>query len=99
MKSRGIIIKASYLTGFLTTIAGALFKINHYGGGNTIISIGLLISIVFIYNSIYEINISTRIDKTEKIIWTIGITFIAFIAGFIYILVGRKRIADFKILE
>jgi hypothetical protein len=44
---------------------------------------------------LYEIWNSYRIDKNEKIMWTIAFIFMGIlgaIAGIVYLLMGRKRV-------
>jgi type IV secretory pathway component VirB8 len=49
---------------------------------------------VFVVSALSEVWRSERIDKNEKIMWTIAFVFMGFlgaIAGIVYLLLGRKR--------
>jgi type IV secretory pathway component VirB8 len=50
---------------------------------------------VFVVSALTEVWRSVRINKNEKIMWTIAFIFMGFlgaIAGIVYLLLGRKRI-------
>lgn len=49
-------------------------------------------SLIFIIAAIYEVTQSTKIDRSEKIMWIIGFLFLTTIAGLIYVLSARKRV-------
>ncbi|MCY7292692.1 MAG: PLDc N-terminal domain-containing protein [Ferruginibacter sp.] len=92
MKS-GTIVKTSFILSFILVLVGAYQKIIHSEGADTWLMIGLIASLVFIVTAIYEVLSSERIDRSEKTMWTIALIFFSSIAGLIYILIGRKRIA------
>ena len=48
--------------------------------------------IIFIYLFIKEVWQSTNIEKSEKIMWTIGIIFMTTIVAIVYLLSARKRV-------
>ena len=90
----GTIVTTSFIISFILTFIGAYLKITHSEEADTWLSIGILSSIVFILTAIYEVRTSKRIDHTEKTMWTLSFIFFSSIAGLIYILIGRKRIAS-----
>ena len=92
MKSKELFIRSIYLVSLFITIIGAVLKISHIDGAKAIISIGIVVSLVFILFSVYEVNISNRIDRNEKLMWTVGLIFISSITGFVYLFSARKRI-------
>ena len=92
MKSKELFIRSIYLVSLFITIIGAVLKISHIDGAEAVITIGIAISIFFILFSVYEVNISNRIDRNEKLMWTVGLIFISSITGFVYLFSARKRI-------
>ena len=92
MKS-GIIVKATYVIGWLFAIVGAYLKITHSEGGEIVLRIGLIVWLTFIVTAIYEVRTSNRINNTQKTMWTIALILLCGVAGLIYLLSGRRRIA------
>ena len=86
------LIPSSFALSFIFTILGALFKIMHWPGATIMLIIGLLSLAFFVIMAIYEVHNSKNINGSEKFMWTIGFLFFATIAGFVYILSGRKRV-------
>jgi hypothetical protein len=89
----GTIVTISFIIGFILTLVGAFLKITHSEGANTLLTIGIIASIVFIVTAIYEVRTSKRIDNAEKTMWTLGFIFFSSIAGLIYVFISRRRIA------
>ena len=77
---------------FIIIIAGVLLKIAHLEGADTLMTVGFCCVLLFVILAIYEVNTSTEIDRTEKIMWTVGFLFMALITGLVYLLAGRKRV-------
>jgi len=92
MKNRELLIKITYLLSLINTATGAFLKIVHFEGARTVMTIGIIFTVFFILSSIYEVNISKRIKRNEKIMWTVGLICISAIVGFVYVFNGRKRI-------
>ncbi|MBA4140778.1 MAG: PLDc N-terminal domain-containing protein [Segetibacter sp.] len=90
----GTIVIISFFISFILTLIGAYLKITHSEGADTGLIIGVIASLVFIVSAIYEVRTSSRINHSEKTMWTIAFIFFSNIAGLIYILIGRKRIAS-----
>ena len=90
----GTIVKWSFIISFTITLIGAYLKITHAFGAETLLMIGVFSVLVFIASAIYEIRTSTRIGHSEKTMWTIAFIFMSGIAGIIYFLMGRRRIAQ-----
>ena len=90
----GTIVKTSFLISIILTLVGAFFKIIHSEGADTWLILCILTYLVFIVSAIYEIRTSKRIDNREKTMWTISFIFMSGLAGLIYLLIGRKRIAE-----
>lgn len=70
-------------------------KILHLPGAEQLLIVGMVTNGVFVVTALSEVWRSERIDKNEKIMWTIAFIFIGFlgtIAGIVYLLLGRKRI-------
>jgi hypothetical protein len=88
----GFIINWSFFFGLLITFIGAMFKITHWANADALLIIGVLTWLVFIVTALYEVNTSTRITRTGKLMWTVAFILMAGIAGIIYVLGGRKTV-------
>lgn len=92
--SKEQILKVSFFIWFVCMLIGAWLKIIHHSYGGFLLNVSIVCYLIFACLVIYEVLQSHRIEKTEKIMWTIGILFLGSIVGIIYLLVGRKRIVD-----
>ena len=90
----GTIVKWSFISSFIITIIGAYLKITHAAGAETVLTVGVVSVMIFIASAIYEVRTSPRINHAEKTMWTIAFIFMSGIAGIVYFLMGRKRIAQ-----
>lgn len=90
----GTIIKTSFILSLVLTIAGAYLRIIHAEGSEPWLVTAIIVSMVFIVSAIYEVRTSRKINGMEKTMWTLAFIFFSYIAGFIYILAGRRRIAS-----
>ncbi|KXK36796.1 MAG: PLDc N-terminal domain-containing protein [Saprospiraceae bacterium] len=88
----GTIVKWSFIISFMLSLIGAYFKITHLEGAHALLIIGVITTLIFIVSAIYEVRTSTRIDNSEKTMWTIAFIFMSGLAGIIYFFAGRKRI-------
>lgn len=84
--------KTFFLISLVVTLIGAFYKILHWGYAQPILIIGLLFTLLYMTVGIIEVTNSSKIDKSEKIMWTVGFTFFGFITAIVYLLSGRKRI-------
>lgn len=89
----GTIVKISFVLGLILSLAGAYMKFTHLNGAGPWLITGILSTFIFIISAIYEIRTSNKIDNTEKTIWTFALIFFSGIAGLVYFLFDRKRIA------
>ena len=92
MKYSGTLVKSSFILGLIITITAVLVKIQHYSGANTLLFIGVLCIITFIFTAILEIHDSKKLDGRQKFMWTIGLITMTTLMGIIYIFSARKRI-------
>lgn len=88
------ILKVSFIVWMVTVIIGSLAKIIHYYNADIILQLSIVSFLVFSCIAIYEVYSSTRIEKSEKLMWIVGIIFLGFITGIFYLSVGRKRIVN-----
>ena len=91
----GRIVTWSFFISLVLVLVGAFMKILHLPGAEQLLIVGMVTNGVFIVTALSEVWRSERIDKNEKIMWTIAFIFIGFlgtIAGIVYLLLGRKRI-------
>jgi len=80
------IYKIAYVLSFMLLIIGLLFKIQHWPYGRDILSVGLLLSIVYVFIGIQTVLSQKSIEISEKIMWVAGFTFVSTITGLMYML-------------
>jgi predicted membrane channel-forming protein YqfA (hemolysin III family) len=90
------IVPISFALSFFITIIGALAKIMHWSFSQPLLILGLLSLVVFVVMSIYEIVNSTKIKRSELVMWIVGFLFFAHITGLVYVLSARQRITNLK---
>jgi len=88
----GTVVKWSFFFSICIVMLGALMKITHLPGAETLLKIGILGNVVFIVSALNEVWTSIRIEKGEKVMWTIAFFSIGILGSIIYILLGRKRV-------
>ena len=91
----GRIVTWSFFISLVLVLVGAFMKILHLPGAEQLLIVGMVTNGVFVVSALSEVWRSERIDKNEKIMWTIAFIFIGFlgtIAGIVYLLFGRKRV-------
>ena len=88
------ILKVSFFIWFVGMLIGAVLKIMHYSYAGFLLNVSVAFYFVFECFVIYEVLQSNRIERTEKIMWTIGIIFFGVITGILYLVTGRKRIVN-----
>ncbi len=84
--------KMFFIIATIILVIGALFRIEHRQYSEPILIMGILLNLSYIIIGIIEVNSSYKIDKSEKIMWTVGFIFFGFITSIIYLLSGRRRI-------
>lgn len=87
------ILRSSLFVCIGITILAAWYKIMHKPGADPLILVSLIAGAVFIITAIIEVSRSEKIDRSEKIMWILGFLFLTTIAGLIYVLSARKRVA------
>ena len=88
------ILKISFFIWFVGMLIAAVLKIMHYSYGEFLLNVSMAFYLVFTCMVIYEVLKSDKIERSEKIMWTIGMLFLGAIAGILYLLVARKRIVN-----
>jgi predicted membrane channel-forming protein YqfA (hemolysin III family) len=91
----GKIVSWSFFISLALSLVGALMKILHLPGAEQLLMVGVVSNGVFVVSALTEVWRSVKINKNEKIMWTIAFIFMGFlgaIAGIVYLLLGRKRI-------
>ena len=89
----GNIVKSSFIISTLLTMVGAYLIAANSEEAGVLMIMAIIPSLVFIVSAIYEIRTSTKIDSSEKTMWTIALIISTGIAGLIYFFFARKRIA------
>ena len=88
----GTIVKVSFVLSLILVIVGALLKILHYRDLETLLVVGVVLGLIFIVSSLYEVRTSKRINSSEKTLWTIAFIFMSGITGLVYIISGRRKV-------
>ena len=65
-------------------LVGFLFKIQHWPGGNLMMTIGWILSLVYTVIALYEIFLNEEISLFEKGGWLIGFLILTPITGLFY---------------
>jgi hypothetical protein len=81
----------AFIIAIIFSITGAFLKINHIEYSSIFLTIGVVSNLLYIIVGINEVNSSTRIQNSEKVLWTIGFLVFNFFVG-IYYLIKRKNI-------
>ncbi|MFM1836163.1 MAG: hypothetical protein RJA04_851 [Bacteroidota bacterium] len=77
---------------FAFQFIGPLFKIMHLPFAEELLFIGIISHFLVAILAMLEIWQSAKIERNEKIMWTIAFLFLGGLAGLLYTFVGRKRI-------
>jgi len=91
----GTIVTWSFFISLVLVLVGAFMKILHLPGAEQLLIVGMVTNGVFVVAALSEVWRSERIDKNEKIMWTIAFIFMGVLgtmAGIVYLLLGRKRV-------
>ncbi|WP_460569550.1 hypothetical protein [Flaviaesturariibacter terrae] len=91
-KSR--IVPASFILGLVFTIIGAMQKILHHANADVWMILSAVLTGVFIISTIYEVQTSKKATRAEKTLWSLAFVFFSGIAGIVYLLSARKKIAS-----
>jgi len=73
---------------------GAIFKIQHYPGAESLLIAALLEQLIFALCCLYEIKKSKKTSNGEIFLWAIGLIAATTPVGLIYLLSVRKRITQ-----
>src|SRR6187431_1055219 len=89
---RDHLFKTVFLISILLIIAGSSMKALHKPGADIFMIATIITTIIYAIVGIYEVYHSTKIGRTEKIMWTVGFIFLSMITGIVYLVSGRQRI-------
>jgi len=82
--------RTSLMISIAITIIGAMFKIMHWPGASLLLSLGLLLSLIYIVIALIEIYKTESKSLVEKVLWLIGFIVFSWIVGLIYYFVELK---------
>ncbi|MDB5197010.1 MAG: putative transrane protein [Flaviaesturariibacter sp.] len=88
------LFKASFFAALAAAVIGVARKITHASGAEEIMILAFLFTSIYMICGIMEVNRSPRINSSEKIMWTVGFLFMSGITAIVYLVSGRRRIAD-----
>ena len=83
--------KVSLIMTIVFIFLGIFFKISHYPYGDFLVSIGVFASLVFVILGLIDVFKNNSSKAHEKIMWTIGLLFLSWIAGLLYYPKFKKR--------
>lgn len=75
-------------------IAGALMKIIHWSGSDSLILIGLACLLAFLILTFKEISYTKEIKENDKLLWYVGLISFTTVVGLLYILTKRNNISN-----
>jgi len=91
--------KTVFLLSLILLFAQIIMGFKNFPGRNLLIIVILPLTLTYIIMALKEIYPSNRINMFEKIMWTISLIVLNYIAGLMYLLFARKRILrEYKIL-
>ena len=90
--SNNSLFKNLFFLASLITIVGVISKVTHVNGAEIVLIASFIPTLSYVTIGIYEVNVSNKIDRSEKIMWTVGFIFTNFFAALLYLLNARKRI-------
>jgi len=76
--------KPSLIISLFITIIGAMFKIMHWPFASFLLTIGLIISLIYVVIALIEIHQTENKTLIEKLLWLIGFVCLPWIVGLIY---------------
>ena len=91
---KNIIIILSFVLSILLGLVGTLFKILHWPNADNLLMFALIATIIYIIFAIVEVVQAKKINHSEKTMWIIAFIFTTWIAGFVYFIIGRRRIVN-----
>lgn len=71
-------------TGIIASFIGFYFKISHYQNADFILGAALGCMIAVMVLGLKNVYANKRLETLEKLMWTFGFIFIAFIAAIVY---------------
>lgn len=80
-----ILYKWSLILSTISILAGAMMKILHLNFGGAVLSIGMILSIIYIILGIYNVFTNPKITKSEKIMWQTAFIFFNALTGILYL--------------
>ena len=86
------LFKIAFAVSLLFILIASIIKIYHLGQNTLLLLIALVSTLVYVVLGIKEVNTSKKISGFEKILWTVGFIFFNVLAGFLYLILGRKRV-------
>jgi hypothetical protein len=88
------LLPVSFFLTTLLSITGAVLKIMHAPGADSLLVAAMAFNILFVILAIIEVRRSQRIPFHEKTMWTVGFILFSGIAGLVYLLMGRRRVMN-----
>jgi uncharacterized membrane protein YfcA len=90
--NKEVLVKICFFGGLILTFIGSILKILHVEYLESILILGVILSVIYILLSLIEVAKSNRINNNEKLMWIVCFIFLNGLTGILYYFMGRKRI-------
>ena len=85
------------LLSIVTLLVSSWAKLTHQQWGDASVNLALIFLVVSVMLGLIEVWQSTRIDNTEKMMWTVAFILISTIGFITYLIWGRKKVIGTKL--
>ncbi len=88
------LLRYSFLLSTIFFFIGVILKLQHYHETYSTFILGFVFYFIYAALALREIWISMRVNRDEKIIWTVLFILMPIITGFFYTTLGRRHVID-----
>lgn len=91
---RKTLLHLSFSVGLGISVYAILLGLAGLQAGVVILALSSITTLVFLIMILVEVLGSTRINRSEKVVWTVSIILFHYLAGLVYLLRGRRHVAS-----
>lgn len=91
---RKTLLHLSFSVGFGISLYALLLELAGLPLGAVILALSGITTLIFFLLFLIEVLGSTRIRRSEKVVWTVSIILLHYLAGLVYLLRGRRHIVS-----
>ena len=84
--------KTSLILSIIFIIIGAIFKIQHYPGGGTLLTTGITISAIYMTIGIYTLYKNKGLSNIQKLSWIICFFLFSWLTGVTYYFIELRTV-------